>query len=514
MLSLFVSAMILGSVIFTGLATGQQYTDDTQYSVQDQPQLQTPAQAQSIADDNIAEDQSAAVDDDPPPQMAVDDSDILIIPGAEGIKGFTTGANRLSLAIIPVAQKNNQLTFQVIGFAIGSPETGAMAVYSLSKPLMGVIDPSQNTLQVDLSKIDDVIDEAGFIDSSQLYATMRTGPEVAVIDIDMDYQGTEGPQMVFSVNSLDIVPPDGQMQTFSLREPTQLVFDALSHRMYTVAVPQLVDTFNDLYTSTFTEVQPVVYTQPVLISAPVFVPNIVPLPIYATPFIAYNPFFFGSSFVRFYDFDRFHGRFPIHDRYLGRNEFNDFRRTQASFNRVTTGGIRTGDVNINRVGTGDRIGRGEAGIRPGDRVKTPAITGGQGSNIRSGSGNTNRISTGEASRGTNRISTGGISSGTNRISTGGISSGTNRISTGGISSGTNRISSGGISSGTNRISSGGISSGTNRISTGGMTSGTNRIGTGGVSSGANRISSGASTRVSSGGMRSGARASGGGGRRR
>ncbi len=277
-LSLIVSVLIISSVFFTGLAAGQQYgTEYTQYPAQTQaqaqPQLQVQPQAQGVAGGNYVEGQSAAEDYVPPPVAAVDGSDILIIPGAEGIKGFTTGANRLSLAVIPVSQQNNQLTFQVIGFAVGSPETGAMAVYSLSKPLMGVIDPSQNTLQVDLSNLDDVIDEAGFLDSSQLYETMRTSPQVSIIDIDMDYQGTEGPQMVFNVNSVDIVPPDGQMQAFSLQEPTRLIFDALSHRMYTVAVPQFVDTFSNLYTAASPEVMPVVYSQPVIVSAPVFVPE-------------------------------------------------------------------------------------------------------------------------------------------------------------------------------------------------------------------------------------------------
>ena len=110
------------------------------------------------------------------PVSAGGSANILRIPGLEGLTGFMPGENKLSLAVIPVTRQNNQLGFQVIGVAISSPGSSQAAVYSLSTPLAGVIDPTQNTLQVDLSNLANGIDQAGYISSDQVYSTIRSSP--------------------------------------------------------------------------------------------------------------------------------------------------------------------------------------------------------------------------------------------------------------------------------------------------------------------------------------------------
>jgi hypothetical protein len=221
------------------------------------------------------------------------------LQGMEGFQGFLPGENVLSIAVVPVSQKGSQMGFQVIGFAISSPQGGTATVYSLSKPLPGVIDPTQNTLQIDLSGIENAIEKAGYVDSSIVYDTIRTGPEVVVIDVDMDYQGKQDSQTTFSVNGVDIVPPDGRMQAFEMQQPTQLIIDSQSMRLYMVAFPQMIDTFGSFYGASYAQVQPVVYSQPVPIVAPVVVPYLRPYPIFFSNFVPYRPFVYGSGFTTF-----------------------------------------------------------------------------------------------------------------------------------------------------------------------------------------------------------------------
>jgi hypothetical protein len=286
------------------------------------------------------------------------------IQGMEGFQGFLPGENVLSIAVIPVSQKNSQMGFQVIGFAISSPEGGTATVYSLSKPLPGVIDPSQNTLQIDLSGIAGAIDKAGYVDSSIVYDTIRTDPKVVVIEVDMDPQGKQGSQTIFNVNGVDIVPPDGRMQAFDMQQPTQLIIDSQTMRLYMVAFPQMVDAFGSFYGASYTQVQPVVYSQPVPVLAPVFVPYLRPYPIFFSSYVPYRPFVYGRGFTTFYDRTNIRNpvrTYPIHNRDFGRQEYNTFRKT--TINRPITGGA--GSATIRRPGA---IGGGYSHVRTGGGI--------------------------------------------------------------------------------------------------------------------------------------------------
>jgi hypothetical protein len=316
----------------------------------------------------------------------------LTIQGLEGIEGFTTGENQLSLAVMPVSQQGSQMGFQVIGFAVSSPDTGVASVYSLTTPLAGVIDSSQNTLQIDLTNLANAINNAGFIQSSQIYDTLRTDPKVIIIDVNMNYQGVQGSQTTFSVNSVDIVPPDGNMQAFSLQQSTQLVIDSQSMRIYMVAFPQMVDAFDNYYGASFNQVQPVVYAQPVSVLAPVFVPYLTPYPIFFG-FVGFSPYTFGSSFVSFYNFNTYKGHFPIHDHTIGRSQFNQFRQ----------------GVNMR----GGQIGRGGENQR-GSNPTRPGNVGG----ILPSGGNKLPVGGNKLPAGGNKLPAGG-----NRFSSGGIGGG-------------------------------------------------------------------------------------------
>ena len=111
--------------------------------------------------------------------------------------------------------------FQVVGFAITSPQSGQSVAYALSKPLPGVADPSQNTMQIDISRIGTAVSQAGYVDSSRVYDVLRIDPSIMIIELQMNYAGTQGYQTIFDVYSITMIPPDGRAQTFQMQQPTQ-----------------------------------------------------------------------------------------------------------------------------------------------------------------------------------------------------------------------------------------------------------------------------------------------------
>jgi len=305
------------------------------------------------------------------PQAASSDSNSpegVVITGFEGLAGFMPGQNRLSLAIMPLSTENGQMTFQVIGLAISSPNMDRSTVYSLSTALPGVIDPSQSTMQVDLTDLDSAINQAGFIGSDQVYDSIRTNSRITIIDIYMDYSGTQGSQTIFNVNAVDLIPPDGVVESFNMQKPTQLIIDAQTSRIYMVAFQQMIDTFSTLYGSEYPEVSPIVYSQPAPVTTPVYVPYIQPIPIYISSFIPYSPFYFGPSFYSFWDRSSYYGYgfggFPIHQHFLHQGWYHNFWQRYGG-GRPGWGGPGWGRPGWERPGWGgNRPGIGE-GIKPG-----------------------------------------------------------------------------------------------------------------------------------------------------
>jgi hypothetical protein len=341
--------MIMGSVQFSGIASGQQ-----QYNAGYPGQNSGSSYQQA--------------------PYTGSSSESPVIQGLEGLQGFGSGHSQLSLAVIPVSQNNNQMTFQAIGFAVSIPESGQAVVYSMEKPLPGIIDPSQNTLQIDISDLSSNINEAGYIDSSQIYDTIRTDPQVVVIDVDLTYQSQQDSQTVFNVNSVDIIPPDGRMQAYSLQQPTQLIIDTQNNRIAMVAFPEMVSSFGGYYGTTYAQVEPVVYVQPIPIFAPVFVPYIQPIPIFITGSVHFNSFFFGTGFRPFFERDRITGIdrfsngkvFPVHQ---SRNDFADSSRNNLA------AGQRRGEFTESRK-AGSSINGGIGGYRGGVKTSTGGRTGG------------------------------------------------------------------------------------------------------------------------------------------
>ncbi|HUL61631.1 MAG TPA: hypothetical protein VLT35_01100 [Methanocella sp.] len=365
MLSIVVVLSMVGAPLFAGMADGQQF--------QQQPATgNVGAQAPSTAGGAASP----------------------VIQGLEGLRGFGSGHSQLSLAVIPLSQQGNQLNFQVIGFAVSIPETGEAVIYSLETPLPGVIDPSQNTLQIDISDLADAVSTAGYDDASDVYDIIRSDPQVMVIDIDLNKASQQGSQTYFNVNSVDMIMPDGRMQTFSLQQPTQFVIDTENDIVAMVAFPEMVNSFSSFSSTAYDTVAPVVYSQPVPVVAPIVTPYLYPIPFYGTSFVWYNRFAFGAGFRPFWNVDRVAnvnrvtnvnrvGHFDRVsnvnvDRFPAREARNDF--ADRSRNAVNTA-QRRGDFTQSR-----NLGRGVSGGIGGYRggVSTPTAGARMGGSVRAG----------------------------------------------------------------------------------------------------------------------------------
>ena len=115
----------------------------------------------------------------------------VTIPGLEGLTGFVSGENGLSLATYLASQDGDRLYFQVVGMAISSPYSPQSTVYTMSQPLTGVLDRSANTIQIDMSGLAASISNAGTVDKADLYDALRSNENVFVINLDAVYHGLE-----------------------------------------------------------------------------------------------------------------------------------------------------------------------------------------------------------------------------------------------------------------------------------------------------------------------------------
>jgi hypothetical protein len=209
------------------------------------------------------------------------------IPGLEGLNGFVSGENQISLATYMASQDGDKLYFQVVGLAISNPDSPESTVYTMNKPLMGVLDRSANTIQIDVSDIASSVGTGGTIDKSTLYDALRANKDVFVIDLSATYQDTADNRITFDVNSVTLVKPDGTQDLFSLDQPMQLVIDTVTYRMSFPVFPELTNDMYDCYDNyvagVYTEVLPVAVPVIVPVAVPVLVPVYVPVPIPVAP---------------------------------------------------------------------------------------------------------------------------------------------------------------------------------------------------------------------------------------
>lgn len=158
--------------------------------------------------------------------------DVMVVSGLPGFQALAYGENRLSLAVVPLAQQGGQIAFRVTGLAASSPGNDPAVVYTLSEPMTGVFDPSQKTLQVDMKNFNTAASEGEQVDISRVNNVLRTSVNTSIIEVVMDYKSLQGSEAKFRVSSISLLPPEGQMQTYQLELPKQLIIDGDSKRLY------------------------------------------------------------------------------------------------------------------------------------------------------------------------------------------------------------------------------------------------------------------------------------------
>lgn len=217
----------------------------------------------------------------------------LSIPGLDGLDGFVRGENQISLATYMVSEDGDQLYFEVVGLALSSPDSPQSTVYTLSKPLMGVLDCSASTIQIDMSGLAASLGSGGTIDKADLYSALRSNTETYILNLDAAYDSTSDDQVIFDVDSASFISPDGTQDTYSLQAPVQLAIDTATYRMSFPSFPQLTDDMYGGYDSYigggYSSVGPVSYPVPVPVAAPVAVPVYIPVPIPVAP-VLYVPY--------------------------------------------------------------------------------------------------------------------------------------------------------------------------------------------------------------------------------
>jgi hypothetical protein len=228
------------------------------------------------------------------------------VPGVPGVN-LGPGTNTIALSASVSSQQGNQIFFQVNSFAIVDQQTNQATVYELSNAMPGIMDTSNNRVQIDIAKLQSSIQSTSTAAMDDLYSILRPSVNSLMVLAQISQQGQQGDRATFQVENLKVIMPDGQTNTFDLSQPMTIVVDATAMRVFAVGFEQmysLVNTYivniqNNYYTEinyniitgpTIVVTPPILYPvlTPILFPAawPVFFPVPVPVPI---PVITVTP---------------------------------------------------------------------------------------------------------------------------------------------------------------------------------------------------------------------------------
>jgi hypothetical protein len=160
--------------------------------------------------------------------------DIMVISGLPDFQALAYGQNRLSLAVVPVSQQDNRMTFKVNGIAASYPGNAPAVVYTLSEPMPGTLDLSQKTLQIDLTNFNTAASAPEHVEKSRVSHVLQTNANTTIIEVTMDYKSLQGSEAIFRASGIYLITPDGQTQTYRLELPKQLIINGDDKRLYMV----------------------------------------------------------------------------------------------------------------------------------------------------------------------------------------------------------------------------------------------------------------------------------------
>ena len=216
----------------------------------------------------------------------------ITLPGL-GLQGFSGDSNQISLSMSIASQEGSKIYFLVNKIAIVGSNAQAATVYELNGALPGVVDTNDNSFQVDMSQLSSYMQGPRQVSVNDLYSIMRPDPKVLMVRFSTGGASMQGSQAVFKVNSIDMIPPDGNAQTFTMSQPVSLVYDQSTQRMYTVGFSQMYSYFNTFMTNIENNYYTTVVTNITIINVitvtpPIFYPVVSPIVIPA-PFPIYCP---------------------------------------------------------------------------------------------------------------------------------------------------------------------------------------------------------------------------------
>jgi hypothetical protein len=151
--------------------------------------------------------------------------DVMVIAGLPGFQALAYGKNKLSITVVPASTEDNPLAIKVTGLAASSPGIATAVVYTLSEPMPGVLDLSQKTLRIDLSNFNTAASEPERIDTARVNQVLMTNANTAIMEVIMDYKSLQGSEAIFRVSELRLIQTNGQVRTYTLELPKQMIID-------------------------------------------------------------------------------------------------------------------------------------------------------------------------------------------------------------------------------------------------------------------------------------------------
>jgi hypothetical protein len=228
------------------------------------------------------------------------------VPGVPGIS-LGPGTNTVALSVSIASQQDSQIYFQVNSFALMDSQTQAFTVYDLSSAMPGIMDTSNNRVQIDIGKLQSSITSTSNAAMDDLYSMLRPSVNSLMVVADISQQGQQGTRATFQVERLTVIMPDGQTNEFDLSQPMSIVVDGAARRIFAVGFDQMYSLVNtyivNIQNNYYTEINYNIVTGPVIVvtppavypvltpirfpaSWPVFYPVPVPVPI---PVVSVRP---------------------------------------------------------------------------------------------------------------------------------------------------------------------------------------------------------------------------------
>ena len=164
----------------------------------------------------------------------------ITVPGMEGVIGLVQGDNTISYSIRVLSQDASSIYFQVSAFCVSNPASGYAILHVPARPLMGVIDTSKKSLQIDFSPLSSGLESVEAIDKADVNKVLMQDRSTMVLSTVMSLESASS-KVRFSISDMSLMQPDGVLDEFSLPGPVPAILDPATCRLYTVAFDEMAN---------------------------------------------------------------------------------------------------------------------------------------------------------------------------------------------------------------------------------------------------------------------------------